>query len=317
MKVSVIVPAYNAESSLRQSLTSALSQRNVELELICIDDGSTDSTPEIINAMASADARIKPISQSNSGSGTARNAGIDRASGDYIAFLDADDFYPNPVSLSHLVWQAIQTQTPICIGRKTNRSHFFSMDRGLNLLDAQQIYSAGQLSNLFLYQAAIYSRAAIISTGVRFPPYRRFQDPPFFLNAVIALERFSVIEEHVYCYDRRHRTVFWTSDSLRDYLSGVIDAFTTCIRNDLLTLARQLPRLLDEYGFVRSLMRDPQKETLERLANFAQQVNSLNIVPLWFPQALRLSSSPIYRRLPLLDPRFAAASTVDTLKTLL
>lgn len=96
IKVSVIIPVYNAELFLRTCLKSILNQTFKEFEILCIDDGSTDESLNILNEYALIDSRIKVIHQENKGTAAARNTGIERAKGKYICFVDADDFiHPN------------------------------------------------------------------------------------------------------------------------------------------------------------------------------------------------------------------------------
>ena len=92
VKVSVIVPVYNAQKYIRKCVSSITSQTLKEIEIILIDDGSTDKSGEIIEELAKKDERIKIITQQNKGAGAARNAGLDIAKGDYIKFVDADDY---------------------------------------------------------------------------------------------------------------------------------------------------------------------------------------------------------------------------------
>ena len=92
--VSVIMPVYNSEKFLEESADSVLSQQYDSLELLMIDDGSTDTSRDIIRKLAAKDQRVKPLFlQSNAGSAGARNAGIKEASGRFIAFLDSDDIW--------------------------------------------------------------------------------------------------------------------------------------------------------------------------------------------------------------------------------
>ncbi len=86
---SVIIPAYNAEGFIKNSITSVLNQTNGDFELIIIDDGSTDATAEIIKSFS--DKRIRYIYQQNGGVSSARNKGVIESKGEYICFLDADD----------------------------------------------------------------------------------------------------------------------------------------------------------------------------------------------------------------------------------
>lgn len=92
MKISVIVPVYNAEKFLNNCIESVVHQSYTNWELLLIDDGSSDSSAEIMKAACKNDARIKEFHQKNAGPGIARNKGIEIATGDYIVFLDADDY---------------------------------------------------------------------------------------------------------------------------------------------------------------------------------------------------------------------------------
>ena len=90
-KVSVIVPVYNVEKYLSATLDSLLSQTFGDYEVLCVDDGSTDGSLSVLKEYAAKEERIKVVEQSNRGASAARNAALDRASGEYIAFLDSDD----------------------------------------------------------------------------------------------------------------------------------------------------------------------------------------------------------------------------------
>lgn len=93
---SVIIPAYNAENTLATALESAINQTFNDYEIIIVNDGSTDSTPEIVDSFLRRENNIKSVNQENKGLGGARNSGIRVARGDYLAFLDADDlWYPD------------------------------------------------------------------------------------------------------------------------------------------------------------------------------------------------------------------------------
>ncbi|MBE1161969.1 glycosyltransferase family 2 protein [Dyella acidiphila] len=92
--VSVIMPVYNAEAWLQRAVDSVLAQSHARLELITVDDGSSDRSPGMLGAYAVADARVRVLTQSrNGGVANARNAGIAAARGNYISFLDADDWW--------------------------------------------------------------------------------------------------------------------------------------------------------------------------------------------------------------------------------
>lgn len=91
MKISVIIPVYNAEKYLRKCVESVIAQTYTDWEMILVDDGSNDGSADIIDEYAGKDTRIRTIHQENAGPGVARNAGIRNALGEYIVFLDSDD----------------------------------------------------------------------------------------------------------------------------------------------------------------------------------------------------------------------------------
>lgn len=97
--ISVIIPVYNMEKYLRRCLDSVLAQDYTNLEILVVDDGSTDGSWAICQEYARKDARITVIHQENGGLSAARNTGLDRATGAYIAFVDSDDYIlPNMYS---------------------------------------------------------------------------------------------------------------------------------------------------------------------------------------------------------------------------
>ena len=94
-KVSVIIPVYNTEKYLRECLDSVVNQSLRDIEIICVDDGSTDSSPQILEEYMKRDSRVKVFRQENSGQGAARNAGVARSRGEYTYFMDSDDISPS------------------------------------------------------------------------------------------------------------------------------------------------------------------------------------------------------------------------------
>ena len=97
--ISIIIPAYNAERTIGRTLSSALAQQNVELEVIVVDDGSSDSTAQLVEDVSERDPRVRLIRQQQSGVARARNRAIASAQGNYVAPLDADDVW-HPEKLS-------------------------------------------------------------------------------------------------------------------------------------------------------------------------------------------------------------------------
>ncbi len=91
-KISIIIPIYNAERHIGQCLDSVVNQTYKNLEIICINDGSTDDTASILNEYKEKDKRIILINQNNMGNSISRNIGLNKVTGKYLFFVDADDY---------------------------------------------------------------------------------------------------------------------------------------------------------------------------------------------------------------------------------
>ena len=101
-KISVILPVYNVEKYLRECLDSIINQTLKEIEIICLNDGSTDNSLSILKEYASKDNRIKIIDKENEGQGYARKVGFDSATGECILFCDSDDYYSELTAFEEL-----------------------------------------------------------------------------------------------------------------------------------------------------------------------------------------------------------------------
>ena len=92
-KISIIIPIFNVENYLAKCLDSIINQTLMDIEIICVNDGSKDNSVDILNTYAQRDKRITIINKANGGLSSARNAGIRVANGEYICFLDSDDYF--------------------------------------------------------------------------------------------------------------------------------------------------------------------------------------------------------------------------------
>jgi glycosyltransferase involved in cell wall biosynthesis len=124
-KVSVIIPVHNAGPHLRECIDSILNQTLTSIEVLCVDDGSTDDSAEILKAAAHADSRLTVLHQENSGAGRARNCGMQVARGEYLSFLDADDFF-EPAMLAKAYEKCVADEADIGI----YRARYFEADTG-------------------------------------------------------------------------------------------------------------------------------------------------------------------------------------------
>ena len=240
-KISVIVPCYNVAPYVGTCLDSLVNQTLRDIEIICVDDKSTDNTLEIIQERARMDTRIKVIAQpTNSGVSVARNTGIDMAKGDFIAFVDGDDLLPDDGALADMYDAAVKNNVRICGGSiimwnpntdteeiQSNTTNKFATDGFVQYADWASDYG---------FTRFIYDRKWLIENNIYFPKYIRHQDPVFFVRAMCLAGQFYALCRPTYKYRVSYKSVNWTNQSVRDVFYGL---------RDCLNVAREhnVPRL--------------------------------------------------------------------------
>ncbi len=226
IKITVIIPTFNMEPFIGKCLDSVLEQSLKEIEIICIDDGSTDHTEQLIYQFQKEHANIIYKKQMNLGAGPARNLGIACASGKYITFMDADDFYPDTCALEYLYEAAERLQIEICGGSRCVCHEDVIALHGAKkelIFSEDQILAAGQFSAWNGYQQFIYNKDFITKNQLKFPNYRRCQDPPFFAKALSLVKEIFVCGIFSYCYRKEHKEVILDQIKALDYLKGIRD----------------------------------------------------------------------------------------------
>jgi glycosyltransferase involved in cell wall biosynthesis len=115
MLISFIVPVYNVYKYVRRCVESLTAQTYSDIEVILVDDGSTDGSSGLCDRLSEEDRRIRVIHKENGGLSDARNTGLRDARGEYVVFVDSDDFWPNDASLSYLVDTVQKEESLDCI----------------------------------------------------------------------------------------------------------------------------------------------------------------------------------------------------------
>lgn len=274
VKISVIIPCFNMEKYLNQCLDSITKQTIFKnIELVCVNDGSTDGTLYILRKYEERFNNIFIINQMNMGVGIARNNGMKAASGEFICFMDPDDYYLNNNSLEKLYEKAKENNVNICggsfsedhdNGRWIRKSwegrlskYTFTQEGLMNFSDYQFEYG---------YHRFIYNRKFLKDNDIWFPAYIRFQDPPFFIKAMITAKQFYAITDVTYCYRYGHQKLNWDLKRTSDMLMGVIDDLRMSRINNLDYLHNTTAwRLFCEYKnpIMSNLQFDEMKKLLE------------------------------------------------------
>lgn len=248
IKVSIIIPVYNVEKYLEICLESCISQSLNPIEIICIDDGSSDNSLSILEKYKNKYENVVVLRQSNQGAGEARNKGLEQAKGKYICFMDADDYYPTCDVLKHLYEAAEREKVTICGGNfaldikgkiRSGIKGWFEADGKKELCELEECYYFWR----FLFNAQMLK-----GNEITFPAYRRFQDPLFLVKAMLCAKEFYVIEEVVYIYRNSHKELHYSLEMTLDLLQGIRDVCQLAKENDLQKLYEgRLQNIFDEY----------------------------------------------------------------------
>lgn len=227
-KISVIIPVYNCEKYIEECLDSVLKQTLSEIEIICIDDGSVDSSIEKIQKYVLSDERIILLRQENQGQGIARNNGLKHATGKYVAFLDADDFYLDEDALEKMYLLCEEKKVSVCGSFRKNlesyglkETHIIEHDIEAAKQKTVLTFKENQID--FEFQNFIFSRELLLNHNIFFPKYRRFEDPVFLVQALYTAHQFVIADVYLYCYRVPNAVQRGGADKTVDLLSGMID----------------------------------------------------------------------------------------------
>lgn len=255
VRVSVVVPIYNAEKYLEKSIKSILRQSLKEIEILCINDGATDGSLEILKNLNSQDQRIRIFSHKNKGVGYTRNLGIRKALGEFIFFLDPDDSIPESDILERLYLQSSNVNALICGGEfsifheETQQiqsdfsnelsGYLFSEEGWMDYKDYQFDYG---------FHRFLYNRKFLLDNNIFFPELIRFQDPPFFVEAMIEAKRFYRVDYRTYLYQLGHQDIKWNRKRIFAVLEGLFTNIKMAKENGLYNLEKlSVYRINHEY----------------------------------------------------------------------
>lgn len=221
MKISIILPVYNEEKYIKEAIQSVLAQSLSDFELIIVDDGSTDSTLEIINSFN--DKRIRLITQSNQGPGASRNRALEIASGDYVMFLDGDDYYCSD-ALKTAYDEITSKNTDISIfqiikydGKEYSQNTWFNLDNFPEEFE-NTVFNPHECGD-FLFDISvsaaqkIFRREFLFEINAKFPEGIYFEDMPFFFYTFLKAQRVSIIKRHLYVRRKHDGSITESVDS--------------------------------------------------------------------------------------------------------
>ena len=230
MKVSFILPIYNVEKYLSECVESILVQTYRDFEILLVDDGSPDNCPALCDEWAKKDSRIKALHKSNGGLSDARNYGLEHAQGDYVVFVDSDDFWVNKDCLENLM--NVVDVHPECDFIGFNCSYYYSdtktfkkwvaYDESLSKpTDKDTVLCSLVASGTFPMSAClkIIKRKSLSEINLHFIKGLLSEDIPWFINLLEGAKKCMFINDYIYAYRQGVVGSISNSFSIRNFNS--------------------------------------------------------------------------------------------------
>ena len=278
-KISVIIPCYNVENYIGECLDSVINQTFEDVEILCINDGSTDNTLSILEGYAKKDNRIKIFSQKNQGLSASRNLGLDKSKGDYIFFLDSDD-YIELTTFEELLKHTEEMDLDVIIFKLRN----FDDETKKEMYD--KYYTMPFLKNIvgenvFDYNALKYKilRLSVTAPGklfkhelikdLRFPVGLIFEDNPFFLEVMFKAKRVFFLDE--FFYNRRVHQDSITNSSTKKFSDWIkisdllIDIIKKYDYFDVCDQSVYFKKIYGDYQYLALVDETEQKDFFEKI----------------------------------------------------
>ncbi len=236
-KITVIVPVYNVENYLEEAINSVISQTYKNLEILIIDDGSTDNSSQICDKYAKKDIRIKVFHQTNKGLSGARNTGLKNATGKYIMFLDSDDKF-EPQACETMYKFIERTKADYAIGNYINIDEDGS--KWENPIFKKDTYKEFTLSikdyekSFYIMNSAVWNKifrkSFLDSLNITFVERLPAEDAIFTTTCFIKSKKVCYIPEIIYQYRQRYSNSISNSCS-KKYFDGINKAYNIIYQN--------------------------------------------------------------------------------------
>lgn len=224
VKVAVIIPVYNVEKYLPQCLDSVINQTLSDIEIICVNDGSTDKSGKILAEFAAKDKRIKVINQQNQGQSVARNKGLQLASGKYIFFVDSDDFIHRQ-TLEYLFFVAEKTGCKVVaspVGKNSKKLPYGAKNSKYHVYENALLHLLQNSASSSVIWNKLYS--ADLVKDKKFIEGICFEDWPWVTCLFALLDKYAVVTNNFYYYNTSNQSTMrsiFTSKKIADYAVGI------------------------------------------------------------------------------------------------
>lgn len=228
MKFSVIIPVYKVEKYLNQCVDSVIHQSYQNIEIILVDDGSPDNSPSICDEYAALDSRVKVIHKSNGGLSDARNAGLDIATGEYLMFLDSDDWWDDASALEKISEKLSETNCDVLVfGKKkylTSTKEIYDIQiPGVSESNSSMTIEDGIDAKVFEASACdkVFRKSLIDKGNMRFVKGQLSEDIEWCIKILMQINSISVLPEAFYVYRQNPDSI--SHNVRRKNISDILD----------------------------------------------------------------------------------------------
>ena len=266
--VSIIIPVYNDEKFLAKSLKSIQEQTLKNIEIIYVDDGSTDLSCSLIEEYMQSDSRIRLFYQKHAGAGVARNKGISIANGEYISFLDADDYYYEKNALEIMYKEADKHKANMCSSYRMlyNQSGKITVGKNFNyekpvealFVDYKEVLNHTGFTNY------LYKRDFLLDNEIFFPAAINYEDHPFLANAISSSKTILRTTVILYCAVTGYKTRYYDANAVGEVLDGIYYSIQVAIRSHWDNLYQHVIKQLNE-SYYRHIVLQLTVNNIEKL----------------------------------------------------
>lgn len=244
MKVSIVIPIYKAELYIQKCFESINSQTYKDIEVIFVDDGSPDNSGQIADSISAAFDNVVVIHQSNGGASAARNSGVKVATGDYLLFVDSDDFLKQDYSIARIVTFALENNCPDIVG--FNLSYYYpSIERYSNWVEYSEKITSALTKDILIQELVktgtlpvtpcgkLIKRDAYLKSGVKFIEGTIGEDIPWTIQLFDNVSTIRYMSEYHYCYRQEIATSVTGSFSEKKFLDlvAIIENLVPLVNN--------------------------------------------------------------------------------------
>lgn len=289
MLVSIVIPIYSVADYLPICIESVLKQTYSEKEIILVDDGSPDSSPQICDEYAALYPDIKVVHKKNGGLSDARNVGIENATGDYVLFLDGDDYWDDVNALEKLIQRVALTNADVLnfsfekyyedTGEKSSYFHDVS-DMPLDLQKKKEQLDYLAEKNLYLSSACTKMiRRELFNENLLFEVGVYSEDVEWSARLIQSAKSMDFICQNFYCYRQRKDSISHTindnkSKDLCDHIIKCIEMANAAAEEDKKLMLQYASYQYGTYYLVQAQAINKQTECIEKLSNFSSIISN-------------------------------------------